>query len=128
MDRRQSQEHKRKQEFGERLYKSMLAKGWSQSDLAREADIPRDAISRYIRKVSLPEQKNLLRLAQALGVEPDALLPDYEDVKVELADDPPLEIKTSSGDPTMAWIRINRLVKVSMLPKILLVLEEAENS
>lgn len=119
--------HLSKQEFGEKLYKLMLSKGWSQSDLAREADLPRDSISRYIRKVSMPEPGNLVKLADVFNMKPEDLLPNYAEVEIELASDAPLEIKVSSADPAMAWIRINRMIKVSALPGILAALEAAEN-
>lgn len=119
--------HLDKKEFGKRLYSLMRERGWSQSDLARESDIPRDAISRYIRAASLPEPKNLEKLAVALRMSPNDLLPNYALVEVELADDPPLEIKVSPGDPSMAWIRINRMVKTSSIPAILQAIEAAEN-
>src|SRR3546814_4094336 len=40
--------HLTKQEFGRRLYQLMLAKNWSQADLARRAELGRDSISTYI--------------------------------------------------------------------------------
>ena len=56
-----------KQEFGRRLMALMLDKGWNQSELARAAKLGRDAISTYIRGISFPEPKNLVKLAQALA-------------------------------------------------------------
>lgn len=119
--------HLTKQEFGKKLYRLMAKQGWSQSDLAREAALPRDAISRYIREVSMPEPKNLVKLAEVFKMKPEDLLPNYAEVEIELASDSPLEIKVSTGDPSMAWLRINRMIKVSHLPKILAALEAAEN-
>jgi DNA-binding transcriptional regulator LsrR (DeoR family) len=41
--------HLHNQEFGRRLYQHVMAKGWTQSELARRADLKRDSVSTYIR-------------------------------------------------------------------------------
>jgi transcriptional regulator with XRE-family HTH domain len=69
----------------------MLAKGWTGSDLAREAskhvpkthkdkdgkhyELGRHLTSAYLRGANEPTEKNLEYLAKALGVRPDELLP-----------------------------------------------------
>lgn len=78
------------QEFARRLQKAMVAKGWSQSELARRAnallpqiapgqkqgkDFRRDMVSHYIRGKHLPTPANLNALAEALEVRPGDLLP-----------------------------------------------------
>lgn len=71
-------------EFARRLQQALVARGWSQSDLARrvrdhmpEGDgrVGRDNISRYIRGVSLPRPTHLAALCRALGMRPEELLP-----------------------------------------------------
>lgn len=109
--------HLTKQEFGRRLSRLMLAKGWHQSELARRAGIARDSVSTYIRGVSLPEPGNLELLARALGVEPIDLLPNHVEAAID-NDIPSLEMKVSSSDPRVAWLRINRLVSTSTCVKI----------
>src|SRR3546814_10206285 len=47
--------HLTKQEFGRRLYQLMLAKNWSQADLARRAELGRDSISTYINGKTFPD-------------------------------------------------------------------------
>ncbi|MGH8561273.1 MAG: helix-turn-helix domain-containing protein, partial [Nevskiales bacterium] len=63
-------------EFGRRLLNLCLQKGWNQSDLARASELGRDAISTYVRGRSFPDPKNLRKLADALGVAMDDLLPN----------------------------------------------------
>lgn len=109
--------HLTKQEFGKRLYKLMLAKGWHQSELARQADVARDAVSTYIRGKSLPTPVNLQALANALDVAPDELLPNITEAAID-EDDPSFEIKTSTSAQGKAWIRVNRLVTVATALKI----------
>lgn len=57
--------HLTKQEFGRRLYKFMMSRAWNQSELARQANLPRDIISTYIRGIALPTPKSLEALATA---------------------------------------------------------------
>lgn len=65
-----------KEEFGRRVYRLMLAKNMNQSDLARAADIDRNRISSYVRGQSLPTGLFLKKLADALGVKANDLLPE----------------------------------------------------
>lgn len=65
-----------KQEFGQRVYARMLEKGWNRSELARRADLTRDAVAKYTRGAHLPTPESLAKLAHALGVDPGELIPD----------------------------------------------------
>jgi len=107
-----------KQEFGKRLYRLMLAKGWHQSELARQAGIPRDAVSTYIRGKALPTPTNLQKLSDALGVPPEELLPNHTEVAIDEDEVPAFEMKVSTGAPSMAWVRVNRLVSTQTAVKI----------
>lgn len=76
--------------FAQRLNRAMLAKGWSGSDLAREASkfvpkthkdkdgkqyvLGRHLTSAYLRGANEPTEKNLEYLSKALGVKPNDLL------------------------------------------------------
>ena len=69
--------------FGQRLSALMLAKGWNQSDLSRQAslhmtdgqEINRQRVSSYISKGHLPNNIALHAIAKALGVQPEDLVP-----------------------------------------------------
>lgn len=118
--------HLTKQEFGKRLYSLILARGWNQSDLAREAGLNRDAISTYVRGRTLPTPQNRDAMARALGVEPDQLLPNH--VRAAIAEDnPAFEMKVSTSALGMAWLRVDMLVKTSTAAKIAEMLE-ADNA
>ena len=114
--------HLAKDEFARRLYKLMLEKGWRQSDLARAADLPRNAISVYMRGASLPNDESLRALAKALEVDPDKLLPNRVESSIDRAH-PELEFRVSPADPKTAWIRINRSVSTALAIKIMALLE-----
>lgn len=65
-----------KKAFGRRLHQIMLAKNLTQSDLARAAGMDRMRISSYVRGQSLPTPLFLKKLAEALSIDPNELLPD----------------------------------------------------
>ncbi|MDI1263913.1 MAG: helix-turn-helix transcriptional regulator [bacterium] len=115
--------HLAKDEFARRLYKLMLDKGWRQADLARAADLPRNAISVYLRGASLPNPESTKALAKAFGIEPGELLPNYTESAIE-RDNPELEFRVSPADPKKAWLRVNRLVMMSTAVKIMALLED----
>lgn len=117
--------HLTKQDFGRRLYNFMLRKGWTQSELARRADIKRDSVSTYVRGISLPGPVNLRRLATALGVSESELLPNHIEAAID-EDVPSLELKISSADSRVAWLRVNRLVSTSVAVKVVEILNADE--
>jgi transcriptional regulator with XRE-family HTH domain len=118
-----------RQEFARRLHKLMRAKNWNQSDLARVAfgttedargytvARGRDSISSYLRGTTIPDPKNRDKLAKALGVSPEELLPNglFDAMEQE---EPSLEIKQVVGHPGQAWLRVNQLVTFDQALKI----------
>ena len=111
-----------KQEFGRRVYRLMLDRGWNQSELARQADLPRDSISVYVRGVSLPTPGSLEKLAKAFDMDPAELLPNHTELGMG-ADPPSLELRVNAGDPSNAWLCVNRLVTMRTATKIVQLLE-----
>jgi transcriptional regulator with XRE-family HTH domain len=118
--------HLTKQEFAKRLYRLMLKRGWNQSELARRADLPRDSVSTYIRAKVMPTPQSAERLASALGVTPEELLPNYVESAIE-EDTPSLEMKVSVNAPSKAWLRVNRLVSLATAARVIDLIE-AENA
>lgn len=116
-----------KQEFGRRLYQLMISKGWRQSELARRADIQRDSVSTYVRGVTWPSQINLEKLAKALNVQPNDLLPNGYGMAVA-EDEPDFEMKVSPGDTSMAWLKINRMVPFEIAVEIAHLLNSTPHS
>lgn len=104
-------------EFGKRLQKHMDAKGWSQSDLARQAtlfladnedgpkQVTRDNISRYMNGRSLPRGDRLVAIAKALGTEPAELV-STEGLTAVANKTPPLGVHDIGGGKV--WLRINQ--------------------
>jgi transcriptional regulator with XRE-family HTH domain len=116
--------HLTRKEFGKRLYTLMLGKGWTQSELARQADVLRDSVSNYVRGLDLPGPQNLKKLAKALDTTAEDLLPNVSEAAIDMETDPALEIKASQDDPSRSWVRLNREVSTSTVLKIMQALEE----
>jgi transcriptional regulator with XRE-family HTH domain len=110
-----------REEFARRLRKLILDRGWRQSDLARASGLPRNAISIYVRGVSLPEDDNLNALASAFGLKPADLIPHFSESIVR--DSSELEFSVVPGDPKSARLRINRTVSTSLAIKIMGLIE-----
>lgn len=113
-----------KQEFGRRLQSLILERNWNQAELARAAGLGRDSISTYIRGTVFPDPKNLKKIADALGMTPQQLMPS-EMAAVMDAEVPALEIRQSASDPNKVHIRINRTVTVEQAAKIFAILNHA---
>jgi transcriptional regulator with XRE-family HTH domain len=106
-----------KEQFGRRLYKLMLSRGMIQADLARASGMGRDAISTYVTGRSFPSPDSLNRIAKALNVEADVLLPNQAISAIE-RDAPIFEIKVGGGDPTKAHLKIDQMVSVTTALKV----------
>ncbi len=57
-------------EFSKKLVNLLRDHNMNQADLARKSGLTRDAISTYVRARSMPEPKNLAKLAAAFNVAP----------------------------------------------------------
>jgi transcriptional regulator with XRE-family HTH domain len=114
-----------KHEFGRKLMALMLDKGWNQSELARRSKVGRDAVSTYIRGVSFPEPVNLQKLAVALGLTTEQLLPNVTIRGIASDPSPAFEIKQAAGgDPSRVWLRVNRIVSFDQAAAIVAILKE----
>jgi transcriptional regulator with XRE-family HTH domain len=113
----------RKTEFAKRLYSLMMAKDWNQSDLARASGLGRDSVSQYIRANNTPSPQNLKKLAEALGVEPVELYPNYEAAAIE-EEIPSLSFRQMPGDDDHMWVRINKKVPKAVATQIMVLMNE----
>lgn len=115
--------HLLKQEFGRRLAEKLESKGWNQSDLARHAGMGRNNVSTWVNGGSYPSRPNLLKIAKALGMTPDELLPNHTELAIRGEVNPDLSMRASIGDPSRSWLTVNRLVSTSLAAKIMVLLE-----
>ena len=57
------------------IYGAIVDKGWTPAELARLSGLSRNEILSYMRELSLPTSEDLAKLAKALDMTPDELLP-----------------------------------------------------
>jgi transcriptional regulator with XRE-family HTH domain len=119
--------HLRKQDFGRRLYSLMMGKGWSQADLARASGLQRASISSYINGQSFPDPKNLQRLAVALGVDAERLLPNQFQQRVD-TEQGGVVLTISTEDPSRAWLRVDREVPAELGAQIVVMLTKKRDA
>lgn len=107
-----------REEFGKRLDNLRLRRGWSQSDLGRHSGLTRGSISEYIKGRAFPSTLNLKRLADALSVKPEDLLPN---VILTAAEDeqPAMQMKVLSSNPGMALVNIHRMLPTELASKLM---------
>lgn len=101
-------------EFAKRLYRAMLAKGWNQSELARQAALHtadgkfgRDNVSSYVRGKAMPGPKHLHALCQALGVQPREILPH---AGLPSADKKPSSASANDMGNGKMWLKVDQAV------------------
>lgn len=114
-----------KQEFGRRLGRLLIEKQWNQSDLARAANIGRDSISTYVNGKAFPTPVVLSKLAKALGVTQEQLLPNQIISAME-DEAPEVDFRQAPGHPEKAYLRINRLVPTHVAVEIIRLIYEAD--
>lgn len=117
----------KKTEFGRRLKSLMLERGWNQSELARYADMGRDNVSGYINGKYLPNAKHLHKLARALHVDPQTLLPDTEALPLPPHEEEYLEIRDIPGRNECVALRINKRLPPDIAMKVMQVIHEARH-
>lgn len=115
-------------EFAKRLQAAMTKKGWTQSELSREAakhstdkKFGRDLISQYVRQRILPGPKHLHAMCKALGVEPTDLLPVRAIGRGDREPLPPMRLQ-GAGDGRVL-LQINQTVDTAVALKIVQLLE-----
>jgi transcriptional regulator with XRE-family HTH domain len=123
------------QNFARILQHEMLKRGWSQSDLARavwgaettdsrgfRAAVGRDRISAYVNSKATPEPATLKKIADVLGLSPEALAPDIATMAVA-RDNPSIDMRVVAGREDHAWLRVNRIVSLSTAARVITLLE-----
>lgn len=110
-------------EFGRRVWSLMMERQMNQSDLARAAEIGRDSISQYVRGKNIPTPQNLNKLAKALGVKADELLPNYA-ASAAAKETPTFQIQQVGDDPNEVWLHINQKTTSEKAMKIMAILNQ----
>ena len=125
-----------KLEFGRRLQQILLDRGWTQSDLARQAfgettdqggyKVPkkREVVSAALAGRYFPSATNLHAMAKALGMTDDELLPNLRKMAIDESAKPAFEFKVAPGHPNEGWLQINQLVTYDTFVKIAALLQQ----
>lgn len=103
--------------FASRLKAALSERGMSQSELARAADIGRDSVSTYCAGKTLPEPRNLKRIAHALNISPSELLPGGTSAA-------PPSLLLRAVDENHVYITINRQITLEQAAKIFEILND----
>lgn len=118
-------------EFGRRIQRHMVQKGWNQSELARRANdhmtgeskMSRDNISKYLNGQSMPSPVRLNALAKTFDTTPDELLPSRG--VTQGSEKVPAFDMRDVGEGQV-WLRVNQQVEWSKALKIMEILKGDE--
>ncbi|ORE89955.1 hypothetical protein ATO13_23821 [Stappia sp. 22II-S9-Z10] len=116
--------------FAKRLNEAMVSKGWSQSDLARQASrfladgktFHRDNISKYVRAISAPGPVHLSAMARALGMQPNDLLSDTNVPSIQSSQS--IVVQGDVDGEGLAWLKIDRPVSWETAMEVMRLLRE----
>jgi len=118
-----TQKHILKSEFGRRVWQLMMKKNMNQSELSRLSGLGRDSISQYVRGRNAPNPASLRKLAKALGVAPEDLLPNYSE-QAALKDVPTFQIQQVGGDSKAVWLHVNQKISSDQALRVMIILNE----
>jgi transcriptional regulator with XRE-family HTH domain len=117
------------EQFANRLHAARIAKGWSQSDLARrvwgelttkagrKVARNRDRISAYEKGKSWPDPHNLKKIAEALGMTEAELAPDILGSTVE-RQNPEFAMTVIAGHADKVHLKVNKMVRWDTATKV----------
>lgn len=133
-----SLEQARAQSFAAVLGRKLMAKGWSQSDLAREiwgertdeatgrkSAAGRYNISNYVKGITLPSPALLKKMADALEMTPEELAPDVA-ADVAERETPSLLVSQPAGRPDLMLVQMNLLLPTELAVRIMGIVSEAQ--
>lgn len=124
-------------EFARRLHDLRTARGWNQSDLAREVwgEVEdnrgrmvarnRDRISQYEQGRSFPDPANLRRIADVFGVSIDELAPGVTAATVD-REVPAVSFVSVQGHPDKTHLQVNTLVPYEIALEIAALVHKAQ--
>lgn len=118
------------EQFARKLHEAIVSRGMSPSDLAAEVwgrttdargysvAKGRDRISVYLQGKSVPDPKNLLKIATVLGMKVEDLAPDVTASAVE-KENPEIAMTAIAGHHDKVFLRVNKLVPLELAARII---------
>ena len=113
-------------EFAARLYYFMNKKGWNQSQLARQAGMHRDNISRYMKAGHMPNREGAEALARVLETDLSVLIPGQTARTTGNVEMPEGANITPADEHGWVRLKMNQRVPQQVAFKILGLLAEVE--
>lgn len=107
-----------KKAFAKRLGNLIHGRGIRQAELARRSELAPHLISSYMLGKAVPGKVNLIKIARALNVSADELLPEPTEDDA-FASTAPISLVVSRTDPTMATLRVNMQVRTDVGSEII---------
>jgi len=99
-----------KQDLARRLAHAMKERDLNQAELGRLAGVPRGLVSNYVRGESWPAPKNIRRMAIALGMKEEDLVPSQRGMAAIEEAAPSFAVTEMIGHHGKMWLRVNRMV------------------
>lgn len=128
-----AQETLRRQQFAKKLQYALVARGWTQSELARrmqmqlppdaQGEVRRDLVSRYLKAIHLPGPIYLKAMADALKMEPDDLLPPEDPSSLDAT----VRFRFTDLGDGKVQLQINQVLPYAVALKIAALLEDAQS-
>jgi transcriptional regulator with XRE-family HTH domain len=124
--------------FARKLHEAIVSRNMSPSDLAAEVwgrttdsrgysvAKGRDRISVYLQGKSVPDPKNLAKIAEVLGMKVEELAPDITASTVE-KENPEIAMTAIAGHADKVFLRVNKLVSLELAARIISMLSESKN-
>lgn len=106
-----------RKEVGQRIYRAMIKRGWSQAELARQSGMARNNVSTYIRGAKMPTRESAEKLARALGVHVNELVPSAATGELDEVISGPAFAMTEVA-PGVVMLRINRRARLATAVQI----------
>jgi transcriptional regulator with XRE-family HTH domain len=114
-----------REDFARNLHRALQKRGWMQTELSRHTGIGRDSISHYLAGRNMPGPVNAKRIADALQVPLDQMMPWISSDPVA-GDTPEMETKHMPGGRT--FISVNKVVGADTALKIITLIRDDEIS
>ena len=98
------------------------------SEVARRAGIGRDSLSLYMNAKTLPTAVSLRKIADALGISAEELMPGTGERGPDRLIAPEFEMTALSNNAELSWLRINKLVSTGCAMQVIQLLIEDERA
>ena len=116
-------------EFAKRLAKALSVREMRPAELARRAGFGRDSISTYLNAKTIPTAMSLQKLAAALDMDEEDLMPGSKSEALQQFNEPrEFEIVSVGPKSPLAWLKVNKTVSLETAYKVVGLLMEDDKT